>query len=141
MAAQVIPGQDPITSVRRYIDAFNNGDAKAMAAYFVVPGSILDGMAPHLWTGPTAAEDWYRDVLVEAEHHGASDYFVTLGNPLHANATGDSAYVVVPASMTFKIHGKQVTQSGAIFTIALRKSADGWRIAAWAWAKGNSQHS
>jgi hypothetical protein len=39
--------------------------------------------------------------------------------------------------MTFKIHGKQITQSGAIFTMALRKSADGWRIAAWAWAKGS----
>jgi hypothetical protein len=42
------------------------------------------------------------------------------------------------ANMMFKIHGKQVTQSGAIFTTALRKSADGWRIAAWAWAKGTS---
>jgi len=65
-----------------------------------------------------------------------SSDFVTLGKPLHANVTGDSAYVVVPANMTFKIHGKQITQSGAIFTMALRKSADGWRIAAWAWAKG-----
>ena len=47
------------------------------------------------------------------------------------NVTGDSAYVVVPASMTFKVQGKQVTQTGAIFTVALRKLAEGWRIAAW----------
>jgi hypothetical protein len=38
--------------------------------------------------------------------------------------------------MMFKLRGKQVTQTGAVFTVALRKSADGWRIAAWAWAKG-----
>jgi hypothetical protein len=38
--------------------------------------------------------------------------------------------------MTFKIHGKQVTQSSAIFTAALRKVADGWLIASWAWVKG-----
>jgi hypothetical protein len=38
--------------------------------------------------------------------------------------------------MTFKIRGRQVTQSGAIFTMALCHSADGWRIAAWAGAKG-----
>jgi hypothetical protein len=130
------PAADPVSTILRYIDAFNKADTKAMAGCFAVPGSILDGMAPHVWSGPTATEDWYRDVLVEGARHGASDYFVTLGTPLHATVTGDSAYLVFPATMTFKIHGKQVTQSGAIFTAALCHSADGWRIAAWAWAKG-----
>jgi ketosteroid isomerase-like protein len=127
---------DPMAAVRQYIDGFNKGDAKAMAATFAVPASILDGMAPHVWQGPTATQDWYRDVLIEGKQHGASDYFVTLGEPLHNNVTGDSAYVVVPATMTFRVVGKQVKQSGAVFTVALRKLADGWRIAAWAWAKG-----
>ena len=49
---------DPMAAVRQYIDAFNKGDAKGMAATFAVPGSILDGMAPHLWQGPTATQDW-----------------------------------------------------------------------------------
>jgi hypothetical protein len=34
---------------------------------------------------------------------------------------------------------KQITQSGAIFTVALRKVNEEWRIAAWAWAKGTPQ--
>jgi ketosteroid isomerase-like protein len=118
------------------VHRFNKGDAKVMAATFAVPGSILDGMAPHVWQGPTATQDWYRDVLVEGEQHGASGYLVTLGEPLHNNVSGDNAYVVVPATMTFKVHGKQITQTGAVFTVALRKLAEGWRIAAWAWAKG-----
>jgi ketosteroid isomerase-like protein len=123
-------------TVRQYIDGFNKGEVKVMAATFAVPGSILDGMAPHVWQGPTATQDWYRDVLVEGEQHGASDYFVTLGEPLHNNVTGDSAYVVVPATMTFKMRDEQVTQSGAVFTVALRKLPGGWRIVSWAWAKG-----
>ena len=127
---------DPMAAVRKYVDAFNQGDAAAMATMFVVPGSILDGMAPHVWQGPTATQDWYRDVLVEGKQHAASDYFITLGEPLHNNVTGDSAYVVVPATMTFKLRGEQVTQFGAVFTVALRKLTEGWRIAAWAWAKG-----
>lgn len=127
---------DPIAAVNQYIDAFNKGDAEAMAATFAVPGSILDGMPPHVWQGPTASQDWYRDVLIEGGQHGASDYFVTLGQPLHNNITGDNAYVVLPATMTFKVQGQQVTQTGAMFTVALRKLAEGWRIAAWAWAKG-----
>ena len=128
--------KDPVAAVRQYVDAFNKGDAKGMAATFAVPGSILDGMAPHLWQGPTAAHDWYKDVLIEGKQHGASDYFVTVGEPLHNNVTGNSAYVVVPATMTFKMGGKQVTQSGASFTVALRRLAEEWRIAAWAWTKG-----
>ena len=129
----------PIAAVRQYLDGFNKGDAKVMAASFADPGSILDGMVPHVWHGPTATQDWYRDVLIEGMQHGASDYVVTLGQPLHNNITGDSAYVVVPATMTFNVGGKQVTQSGAVFTLALRKLAEGWRIAAWAWAKGASR--
>ncbi len=134
--ASALAADDPMAAVRKYVDAFNQGDAAGMATTFAIPGSILDGMAPHVWQGPTATQDWYRDVLVEGKQHGASGYFITLSEPLHNNVTGDNAYVVVPATMTFKVRGEQVTQSGAVFTVALRKLADGWRIAAWAWAKG-----
>jgi len=101
--------------------------------------SILDGMAPHVWHGPTAPEDWYRDAMTEGEHLGATEYFVTLGDPKHNNVTGDSAYVVLPATITFKLQGKQITQTGAFFTVALRKLDEGWRIASWAWTKGAVQ--
>ena len=126
---------NPVAAVRQSIDVFNKGDGEAMAANFAVPRSILDGMPPHVWQGPTASQDWYRDVLIEGEQHSASDYFVTLDEPLHNIITGESAYVVVPATMTFKVQGQQVTQTGAVFTVALRKLPEGWRIAAWAWAK------
>jgi ketosteroid isomerase-like protein len=125
-----------MAAVHQYIDAFNRGDAKGMAESFTVSGSILDGMTPHVWHGPTASQDWYRDVLAEGKKHGASDYVVALGEPRHVNIAGVNAYVVIPASMTFKIHGNQITQSGAIFTVALHKLSQGWRIAASAWAKG-----
>ena len=128
--------ETPIAAVQQYINAFNRGDTAAMAAIFDVPGQILDGMAPHVWQGPTAPLDWYRDVLIEGEAHGASGYFVTLGDPLHNNVTNDRAYVVMPATMKFNAAGMKVLQSGAVFTIALRKTGDGWRVAAWAWAKG-----
>jgi|SRR6478672_4511010 len=75
-------------------------------------------------------------VLTEGEHAGASGYLVTLGEPLHAMESGDAAYVVVPATMSFNLRGGRITQAGALFTVALRKSAGAWKIAAWAWAKG-----
>jgi hypothetical protein len=126
----------PLATVRAYLDGFNAGDVEAMAAAWGDTGSILDGMAPHLWTGPTAPRDWYRDVLTEGQHVGATGYHVEIGDPVHDAVTGDAAYVVVPATMTFALGGALRTQTGAHFTIALTLVAGEWRIIAWAWTKG-----
>ena len=133
-----MPTSDPMGAVRQYVDAFNNGDATAMAAACADPMQILDGMSPHVWQGPTAAEDWWRDVLAEGEHLGASVYRIELGEPHHVDVTVDSAYVVVPATMTFDLRGQQVTQRGSVYTVALRKVGVDWRLTAWAWAKGTA---
>jgi ketosteroid isomerase-like protein len=129
----------PLDAVQAYVDAFNAGDPAAMSAAFVTDGSILDGMAPHMWQGPAAVTDWYRDILAESAHVGASGYHVTLGEPTHNDTSGDTAYVVAPAAMTFDLNGASVTQTGSTFTVALRKSAGRWRVAAWAWSKGARQ--
>jgi ketosteroid isomerase-like protein len=90
---------DPTAAVHEYVADFNKGDVKAMAATCANPASILDGLPPHAWQGPTACEEWYRDVMAEGEHEGATGYVVSLGKPRHVNVTGDRAYVVVPATM------------------------------------------
>jgi hypothetical protein len=131
-------GSDTIGAVQRYLDAFNSGNAAGMEACFASNGAILDGMAPHLWTGPTAASDWYRDVLIEGEHLGAGNYHVVAGEPEHNAVTGNAAYIAVPATMTFDFRGQRITQTGAKFTFALTREAGEWRIAAWAWAKGKA---
>ncbi|OBJ88019.1 hypothetical protein A9W97_16720 [Mycobacterium gordonae] len=127
---------EPLAAVQQYIAAFNGGEETAMSVVFATDGVIVDGMAPHVWLGPSVAMDWYHDVLVEAERHGASNYVVTLDDPLHYDVTGDAAYLVIPATMQFSVEGTQITQTGARFTVALRRLPAGWRIAAWAWTKG-----
>jgi hypothetical protein len=88
------------------------------------------------WPRTSGAAHGHSELQAEAEHLDVKGYFVTLGAPLHNNVTGDAAYVVLPATMTFKIKGKQVTQSDATFTVALRRVGGAWRIASWAWTKG-----
>ena len=114
---------NPIDAVLQYVEAFNNGDSTSMAASCADPMQILDGMSPHVWQGPTAAEDWWTDVLSEGEHLGASGYRIALGEPRHVDVTGDYAYVVVPATMTFQLRGQPVTQTGSLYTVALRGSS------------------
>jgi len=125
-----------MAAVHQYVAAFNNGDSVAMAAACADRMQILDGMAPHVWQGPTASQDWWRDVLTEGQHLGASGYQISLGEPRHVDVTGSNAYVVVPATMTFDLRDTRVTQTGAIWTVALRRVGDEWRLTAWAWAKG-----
>jgi hypothetical protein len=86
--------------------------------------------------GPTAADDWYRDVLAEGQHLGASGYYIALEEPRHVDVTENHAYVVVPATMRFIVQGKEIVQTGSVFTVALRHVGDDWRSTAWAWAKG-----
>jgi ketosteroid isomerase-like protein len=127
---------DALATVHRYIDAFNAGDVDAMAREFHDAGVILDGMAPHVWQGPSAVRDWFRDVMSESAHLGATGYVVSTGAPLHHDVTGDHAYVALPATMLFNLNGEQITQTGAFFTLALHRQGDDWRITAWAWTKG-----
>jgi ketosteroid isomerase-like protein len=122
--------------VHQYVDAFYNGDKKAMAAACADPMQILDGMSPHVWQGPRAAEDWYADALAEGEHLGVTDFRIGLGEPLHVDVADDYTYVVVPATFDYDRQGKPVNQTGASFTVALRKVDGNWRLTAWAWTKG-----
>ena len=90
---------DPMGAVLQYVEAFNNGD-HGDGSHMRDPMQILDGMSPHVWQGPTAAQDWWRDVVAEGEHLGASGYRIALGEARHVDVNGDYAYVVAPATMT-----------------------------------------
>jgi hypothetical protein len=81
MATQELVAADALSTVHRYLDAFNEGDVKGMAGAFAAQGSIVGGMPPHVWQGPTAAEDWYKDVFINTKKEGASEFFVSIGHP------------------------------------------------------------
>ncbi|WP_460355208.1 nuclear transport factor 2 family protein [Mycobacterium sp. ZZG] len=130
--------ETPFDAVLRYVSAFNDADVDAMAAACSETMHILDGMPPHVWHGPAAARTWWRDVMSESEHSGASDYHIVLGEPRHLDVNGAFGYVVVPASMTFSVNGTSRTQAGSTFTVALRKIGSGWALTAWSWSKGGA---
>lgn len=136
MASDPKQAGDPADTVQLYVDAFNRGDEDGMAACFADPGFILDGMAPHVWSGAEATRHWWRDAAAESAHLGVTDFHMSLGPPLHANITGDAAYLAAPATLAFKLGGRPVDQAGAHFTVALRLVDGRWLISAWAWTKG-----
>ena len=64
-------------------------------------------------------------MLSEGEHLGASGYRIALGEPRHVDVTGDYAYVVVPATMTFQLRGQPVTQTGSLLLTGIQDEHDG----------------
>jgi hypothetical protein len=126
----------PSDTVQRYVEAFNAGDEDGLAECFVENGSILDGMAPYVYSGPSATREWHRHAVALAEHPCITDFHMILGTPTHEDIVADAAYFVAPATLSFKIKGQPITQSGATFTVALQRIDGRWLIALWAWAKG-----
>jgi ketosteroid isomerase-like protein len=123
-----------IVCIHQFVDAFNYGDTKAMAAASVDQVSIIDEFPPHPWSGAGAIAKWMSDYDADAKKNDITDGVVTIGSPRHVGVTADRAYVVVPADYTYKQNGKVVKETGSIFTVVLQKSAAGWRIVAWSWA-------
>ncbi len=130
------PAQTAVLApINQFVDGFNKGDTKMAVAACADETSILDEFPPHEWHGAGACAKWLNDFDADARKNGITDGVVTLGEALHVDVNADYAYVVIPANYTFKQKGKTVSEVGSIITLSLHKSATGWRITGWAWAK------
>src|SRR5262245_54034801 len=125
-----------VAVVHQFVDSFNKGDTKGAAATCADQTPIIDEFPPHDWHGAGACAKWMADFDAFGKKNGWTDGNVKLGATKHSDVTADRAYVVVPATFTFKEKGKPVTESGAFLTVALQKIAAGWRITGWSWTKG-----
>jgi hypothetical protein len=125
-----------VPPVQKWIDAFNKGDIPAAKAGCADAMSVIDEFPPFEWYGAGACMKWMDDFDADAKTKGVTDAVVSVGKPLHANATGDRGYLVLPASYTYKQNGKPAEQTGATLTVAMQKGAAGWTMSGWAWSTG-----
>ncbi len=126
---------DALAVVKQFIDGFNTGDAKAALATCASPSSVIDEFPPYHWEGPTACQDWANDNDAYNQKNGITDGKVTVGKPRHIEAIGDYAYIVLPGKFSYNLKGKPMVESGAVWTMTLRKLPAGWRITGSAWAE------
>jgi ketosteroid isomerase-like protein len=119
--------------IHQFIDAFNKGDVKGAAATHMATGvSIIDEAPPHIWQGPKAVETWAADLAKDGKASGMSDEKVTLGAVTREVVSGQTAYVVIGATFTFKQKGVAMREPGQM-TFAMKKSGAAWKIAGWTW--------
>jgi ketosteroid isomerase-like protein len=124
---------DVMAVIHQWVDGFNKGDMKAMAATCADQASIIDDIAPHEWHGAGACTQWSSDFQAFAQAAAMTEPAVTVGKPWHINVNGDRAYVVAPTTVSYQQKGKAVVEK-AIVTMALQKNGAAWRITGWAWA-------
>jgi hypothetical protein len=122
-----------LATVQHFIAAFNSGDTQGAIATCAPRASIIDEFPPHEWQGSTACADWIRDFNADAKTEGITDAAVTLGKPWRIDANGTSAYVVAPATYSYKMHGKPQLESNSTLTVALQRVGGVWRMTGWAW--------
>jgi ketosteroid isomerase-like protein len=125
---------DVMATVHQFVNGFNKGDTKTELTACADQASIIDEFPPYVWQGTAACSRWANDYEADAKKNGTTEAAVALDNPRHVEVTGDRAYVVVPATFTFKQKGKPMKETGSTLTVALQKTSAGWRITAWAWA-------
>jgi hypothetical protein len=126
---------DVMAAVNRFNDSLNKGDAKTALSVCATPSSIIDEFPPYAWQSATACADWASAFEAYNKANGIADSIATFGKPRHVDITDDHAYVVLPATYTYKEHGKKVEEAGSTMTAALQKTPGGWLITNWAWSK------
>lgn len=124
---------DVMAVVQQWVDAFNKGDGKTAASYCAEGALIIDDFAPHVWQGPGACANWYRDYLASVAKAQITDARVAIGTGPHVDVDSGYAYLVTPTTLSFMKAGKPVTDK-AIVTMVFKKGSAGWQITGWSWA-------
>jgi ketosteroid isomerase-like protein len=119
--------------IQVFADAFNKGDAKTAATMLAPEIVVVDNVAPHLFTGKAAFENWGKALAADDTATGSSDGSVALAKPTNVIVSGDDAYVVAPAVYSFKRKGAAM-QDRAQMVFTLHKGATGgWLITSSTW--------
>src|SRR3954447_24552215 len=112
-AASAQPPNAEVTApIKKFLDNFNKGDAAGAAAAQLLDDdyAIIDEVPPHLWRGKNGFQAWAADLEADGKKNGMTGMMVTLAAPSRSVVGADTAYVVVPATFTYKQGGKAMKE-------------------------------
>jgi hypothetical protein len=140
LLAVAASAQDVNAPIQQMLKGFNTGDLKLVAGSYASGGVVIvDEVAPHLWSGSDANATWLADLDKHDKALGVTDGKVTARPASRTEVNGDSAYVVLPVTYTYKEKDKPMAQD-AHMVFVLHKEAGAWKIASWIWA-GSKSHA
>jgi hypothetical protein len=135
-AAHAAPSDlGPTAPIRKFVECFNQGDSTgAMATHARTADLvIMDEVPPYAWHGEEAFREWSAALGAYESGLGRIGQAVTLGAPLREETDGNRAYVVVPATYSFRQRGVAM-RAQAQMAFVLEKGDAGWMIHGWTWS-------
>lgn len=119
--------------IKRMMDAFNKGDIAAVKAEHVAAPTIVDNVAPYVWSGPGAFDRRVADMAKAEAAEGKSDGVVTFAPVVDTQVDGNRAYVVTRSSYRYKERGRPMAESGYTAFVLVKDGGD-WKVESWSWA-------
>jgi uncharacterized protein (TIGR02246 family) len=110
---------------KRFIAAFNKGDAAAVAAMYTANARLLPPNSP-MGEGRQAAQQFWQGAI------GAGLKMVSL-ETLHVESQGNLAVEVGRYTLTLPKSGGGVTTDTGKYVVVWEREGGGWRIAADIW--------
>jgi hypothetical protein len=123
---------DIVATIHQFADNLDSKTMDKALAACDSSTSIIDEFPPHVWN---SCADWAKAFGEFNDKNAVTDADAKILAPWSVDVDGDRAYVVAPATYTYKLKGKLMKEPHAVLTVALKKTDAGWRITAWTWSK------
>jgi ketosteroid isomerase-like protein len=133
LSAAAAPVDDAKATVQRFVDGMNAGDARVLSSC-AASATVVDDMAPYVWTGPGACSRWISDLIANMKDTGTTAIHATFDPATVADVQDKTAYVVFPAKFVMTVKGAQTSKTG-VMTFVMDQSADGWKFTHITWAR------
>jgi ketosteroid isomerase-like protein len=127
------PAEDATAAVTGWLDKFNAGDVAAFSAGHAPNAVIVDEFAPYHWSGASVSQRWLEDYSKDAKANGISNGRVDYATPIRAEASGTSAYIVLPTIYRMTQGGKARSAAGTM-TFVMTLVGNDWKIASWTYS-------
>lgn len=113
----------------------NAGETDKSSKDYAPNATIIDSIAPYIWSGPNAYRDWWAASGNDLQKNGLTEPSTKLQPARSVRVEGNRAYAIFPVIFAFKSQGKpgQVT---ATLTYSLVKIGGRWLIAGWSYSEG-----
>lgn len=120
--------------IQKFMDSFNKGDVAGAAATHASTAdlTIVDEVPPFVWRGAQAFTAWSAALDADAKKNGITEPMVSIAPATRVETSGDVAYVIVPATYSFKKGGAAMREA-AQMTFVMKKAGGAWLIHGWTW--------
>jgi len=121
-----------IVIINKVVEASSSFEISAVGNLYALNATVADEEPPFSWNGPTAGAQWVNAVEKTCKDLKIKKLKGRVGHISIYLQTGESVYVIVPATYSGDIHGDPFEESGA-FTFVFRLVNGKWLIKSQVW--------